>query len=265
VEVPSCDLSDAKAVISAMEDVAVIFHLGSLASVAAARQSPEAAFRANTLATQNVLEAARICGAERVVLLSTAHVYGPPQYLPLTQDHPFAPASMYAATKLAGDVLALAYYRSYGLSVNVLRPFNVYGPRQIADAVLPKIISQAVRGMAVKVRDLRPKRDFLYVDDVVDALLCAATTPASGQEILLASGCPVSVAALVRLVTSITSGIAVDTPEDEPDNGDCLFGLPERAQAILGWRSRVGLTEGLERTIQWWREQLPLAAAPNRI
>ena len=264
VEIITCDFSDANSVTAALQDVSVVFHLGGLASVAAAQESPGAAFHANTLATQNILEAARKCGTERVVLLSTAHVYGSPRYLPLTEDHPLAPSSIYAATKLAGDVLALAYNRTYGLPVNVLRPFNVYGPRQPANAVVPTIISQAVRGMAVLVRDLRPKRDFLFVDDVVDALFRAATAPAAGQEILLSSGDPVSVAGLVRRVTSITSGFPASTPEDEPDNGDCVFGKSERAQVLLGWQPKVPLAEGLERTIEWWREQLPLATAQDR-
>jgi nucleoside-diphosphate-sugar epimerase len=260
-DVRYCDFSDTKSVTSAIEGVTIIFHLGGMASAASAHEHPDAAFRANTLATQSILEAARVRGVERVVLLSTAHVYGLPRRLPMTEEQPYAPASLYAATKLAADVMALAYHRSYGLPVNVLRPFNVYGPGQTAAAILPTIISQAIGGMPVKVRDLRPKRDFLFVDDVVDALIIAATASPTGQEFLLASGNPVSVATLLRLVTSLASGVAVNTPQEEPDGGDCVYGTSERARATLGWVPRVGLKEGLERTIQWWREEMPHATA----
>lgn len=264
VESRICDLSDADAVRRAIQGSSVVFHLGGMASAADARAFPDRAFRANTVATHNILEASRLSGVEQVVLLSTAHVYGPARYLPLTEDHPVAPGSVYAATKLAADVLALTYHRSYGLSVNILRPFNVYGPRQTADTVIPSIISQAVEGRAVKVRDLRPRRDFLYVDDVVDALLRAAAIPATGQEILLASGLPVSIATLVRTVAGIVTGCAVDTPAEPPDEGDCLFGCSDRAGALLGWKPKVGLHDGLARTIEWWRQQRPLAVAKGQ-
>src|SRR5687768_15374826 len=138
------DLCAARAVLGATEGATTVFHLGAMASAAAAQASPHEAFRVNTLGTQNVLEAARLCGVKRVVLLSTAHVYGRPSRLPVTEDHPLKPASMYAATKLAADVTAMGYFRSFGLPVTVLRPFNVYGPRQGAVAVIPEIIAQAI-------------------------------------------------------------------------------------------------------------------------
>jgi nucleoside-diphosphate-sugar epimerase len=255
----SCDFTSLDAVTEALQDVSTVFHLGGMASSGAAQASPAEAFRANTWTTQNVLEAARRNHVERVVLLSTAYVYGSASGLPVTEDSPLAPASIYAATKLAGDMLALAYYKSYGLPVNVLRCFNVYGPGQVADAVIPTIVSQALRKPEVSVRSLRPKRDFVFVDDVVDALCLAARSESVGSAFLIASGLPVSVAQLIRTTLSLVLGTNVAAPEDEPDDGDCLFGSAARAREIIGWRPAVSIAEGLERTIDWWRQETPLA------
>jgi len=251
----SCEFSSVDAVTEGLQDVSTVFHLGGMASSGAAQASPAEAFRANTWATQNVLEAARRNHVKRVVLLSTAYVYGSAAGFPVTEDCPLAPASIYAATKLAGDMLALAYYKSFGLPVNVLRCFNVYGPGQVADAVIPTIVSQALRKQEVSVRSLRPKRDFVFVDDVVAALCLAARSEAVGSAFVIASGLPVSVAELIRTTLSLVLGRNIAAPEDQPDGGDCLFGSAARAREILGWRPSVALAEGLEKTIDWWRER----------
>jgi nucleoside-diphosphate-sugar epimerase len=256
----SCDFTRLDSVTEALQDVSTVFHLGGMASGGAAQAFPAEAFRANTWTTQSVLEAARRKHVERVVLLSTAYVYGSASGAAVTEDCPLAPASIYAATKLGGDMLALAYYKSYGLPVNVLRCFNVYGPGQVADAVIPTIISQALRKTDVSVRSLRPKRDFVFVDDVVEALCLAARSAAVGSAFLIASGLPVSVAQLIRTTLSLVLGRSVDAPEDEPDGGDCLFGNAARARETIGWRLSVSLEQGLERTIDWWRQKPPLAA-----
>jgi nucleoside-diphosphate-sugar epimerase len=251
------DLSDLDAVMSASAGARLVFHLGGIASAASAQQDPYGAFRANTLGTQNVMEAARRGGSDRVVILSTAHVYGAPANLPVTEDHPFAPVSVYAATKLAGDMLALACHRNLEVPVNVLRTFNVYGPGQRARAIIPTIVEQAVRGADVRVQDLRPRRDFVYVDDVVAALLAAAVSPAVGGQLILSSGRAVSVAALVRAAVSVASASgSAEVHEEDGGTGDCLFGSSERAWNVLGWKPEVDLAAGLERTVAWWREQV---------
>jgi nucleoside-diphosphate-sugar epimerase len=256
----SCDFTSLSAVTEALQDVRTVFHLGGMASSSAAQASPAEAFRANTWSTQNILEAALRNQVERVVLLSTAGVYGSASGSPVTEDSPLAPASIYAATKLAGDTLALAYYKSYGLPVSVLRCFNVYGPGQVADAVIPTIVSQALQKPEVSVRSLRPKRDFVFVEDVVDALCLATRSEAVGCALLVSSGLPISIAQLIRTTLSLVLGRHVSTPEDEPDGGDCLYGTSARAKEMIGWRPSVSLTEGLEKTLEWWRQAKPLPA-----
>lgn len=255
VEVVRADLCDAQEVHKAVEGTSTVFHLGGMASVAAAQASPREACRINTIGTLNVLNAARDCGVAHVVLLSTAHVYGRGVHLPVTESHPLAPSSIYASAKLAADILGLGYYRSFGLPVTVLRPFNVYGPRQNAVAVIPEIITQALAGGPIRVQDLSPRRDFLFVEDVADALLRAAGNPAAaGQEVILASGQAVSIASLVRRVITLANA-AAEPPEEPADNSDCFFGDPAKAREILAWCPQTDLDSGLRRTIAWWRSQ----------
>jgi nucleoside-diphosphate-sugar epimerase len=249
------DVADADDVHAAMENVSTVFHLAGIAAVSAAQSAPHDAFRVNTLGTQNVLDAARRRGDVRVVVMSTAHVYGPAMRLPVNEEHQVAPASVYAATKLAADIMALTYARNFGVSVTVLRPFNIYGPRQSTAAVIPSIVAQAVSGQSVQVRDLRPRRDFVYIQDVVEALLLAATTDAAtGQVFVLASGEAVSVASIVRRVVTLVSGRDPEAPEEPEPGPDCMFGDAAHAKSVLGWRPRFDLDAGLNRTIAWWRE-----------
>jgi nucleoside-diphosphate-sugar epimerase len=265
VQVFHGDVRDAAAVQSAMQDVKIVFHLGGIASVDLARSAPDHAFQVNTVGTQNILEAARQANVQRVVLLSTAHVYGVPSRLPITEDTLPAPASIYAATKFAADVLAFSYHRSFALPVTLLRPVNVYGPGQRTGAVIPTIISQAVAGSPIQVRSLIPRRDYIFVTDVVEALLSAATSAdAVGETFILASGRPVSVAQLVQKVAHLTGIPGTYDPAQPEDSADCIFGDATRAGKILGWRPVVELQEGLQRTIEWWRATMATTAVRGR-
>ncbi len=261
------DLRDPASVQAAMEGVGTVFHLGGIASAGAAMAAPAEAVAVNTVGTLNVLEAARAAGVRRVVLMSSGHVFGPPRQLPVTEDHPLDPATPYAASKLAADKLAMGYHRSYGLPVVVVRPFNVYGPRQSSDAVVPTIVGQALAGGPVRVRSLAPRRDFVFVSDVVEALILAATAErAVGREIILASGRAVSVAAILHRVLALAGAPNGAPPKPAapaaPARGDDrIFGDPSLAGALLGWSARVPLDEGLARTVAWWREHRPCAAA----
>lgn len=260
-DVVDADLSDMRSVEAAMAGISTVFHLAGIAAAHAADACPAEAFRINTLGALNLLEAAHRSDRVRVILVSSSHVFGQPRHLPITEDHPVAPMSVYAATKLAADVMAAGYYRSFGLHVTALRLFNVYGPGQATMAVIPEIIRQALTRGRVQMKALHPRRDFLYVDDAVEAIVRTAATPAAiGQEIILASGRAVSIAELIRRVTTLTSGVVAHQPFDPDDNGDCLFGSTSRASKLLGWQPAVDLDTGLARTIAWWKTRLQAQA-----
>ena len=246
---------------AAMEGVSCVFHLAAMVSVGSAQAAPQDAFAVNTSGVQNILEAARMAGTTKVVLLSTAHVYGKPASLPVTEQHRYAPGSVYAATKLAGDMLALGYHRSFGIPVTILRPFNIYGPRQAPVAVIAEMIQQAVAGRRIQVRDTRPRRDFLFVDDVVDALMLSAASDATaGEEILLGSGGAVSIGDVAARIERIVAGSGDGgAAEDAPSDDDTLFADIGKARAVLGWTPRTDLDTGLARTLAWWRAQTAAA------
>ena len=261
VETVAGDLRDADAVRAAMAGVDTVYHLGGVASADAVMAAPFDAMTVNGLGTLNVLEAARTAGVRRVVLMSSAHVFGRPRTLPVTEEHPLDPATPYAASKIAAEALAIGYHRGFGLPVVVLRPFNVYGPRQTAAAVIPTIVGQALAGGPVRVRNLVPRRDYLYVSDIVDALLLAAGADgrAVGRAFVLASGRAVSVAGLLRRVLTLT-GNPMTPPEEPADDGDHLcgdriWGDAALARDLLGWMPRVTLGDGLARTVDWWRTE----------
>jgi nucleoside-diphosphate-sugar epimerase len=254
IEIRQADLRDSAAIHDAFVDSKIVIHLGGMASVEGAQITPTEAFQVNTVGTQNILEAARTTGVGRIVLLSTANVYGAPAKLPVTEDCLPVPLSIYAATKLAADVVGLSYYRCFDLPVTILRPFNVYGPGQVKNALIPTIVSQAVTGGPIRVRNAAVWRDFVFVTDVVDALIAASVKlSAIGQIFILASGQPVSVGSLVDQTAAI-AGIRQEIMATSRDDGaDCLFGNAAKANELLGWRAVTELRSGLERTFEWWR------------
>ena len=258
--VMDAELQDSSALRDALTGVTHVYHLAGIGSVAAAHANPDLAFRVNTLGTQSLLEAARLSGSPRVVLLSTAHVFGSPAILPIREDHLVNPKSIYAATKLASDVIAAAYTANFGLPVSILRLFNIFGPRQSAAAVIPETIRQALTGSPVKMQQLTPRRDFLYIEDAVDAITLAGNTSAAfGEELLIGSGKPTSVAEIVRRVVTLVSGIPAVEPHEPTADGDCMFGDISKAQRVLGWTPRHSLDSGLEQTILWWRQNMGMA------
>ncbi|NYZ17768.1 NAD-dependent epimerase/dehydratase family protein [Azospirillum sp. RWY-5-1] len=263
VEMVAGDLRDAAAVGAAMAGVDTVYHLGGVASADAVMAAPFDAIAVNGLGTLNVLETARTAGVRRVVLMSSGHVFGRPRHLPVTEEHPLDPATPYAASKIAAEALAAGYHRGFGLPVVVLRPFNVYGPRQTAAAVIPTIVGQAVAGGPVRVRNTAPRRDYLYVSDIVDALLLAAGADgrAVGRAFVLASGRAVSVAGLMRRVLALT-GNPMTPPEEPADGEDSILGDAALARDLLGWMPRVALEDGLARTVDWWRTERPAGAVP---
>jgi NAD dependent epimerase/dehydratase len=261
VEVNRGDLKDPEAVRRAVMGRQWVFHLGALIAIPYSYENPLDVAQTNVIGTTHVLDACRASDAlERVILTSTSEVYGTAQRVPIDEDHPLQGQSPYAATKIASDALGLSYQRAFGLPVAVLRPFNTFGPRQSARAVIPTIISQALAGGTVRLGSLEPRRDLTYVTDTVAGFIeIAACDAAVGRVVNIGRGEDLSIGALVeRIGARLGRPIAVETDPARvrpaaSEVGRLLAGTAV-AQSLWGWRPRVTLDEGLDRTIAWVRE-----------
>ncbi|MDD1720581.1 MAG: GDP-mannose 4,6-dehydratase [Euryarchaeota archaeon] len=238
-------------------DATTVFHLAAISHVGHALKDPRRTFETNTAGTVNVLEAIRCSSTvQKLVFVSTAHVYGPPRYLPIDEAHPLQAHEPYAASKLAAEAFVSAYGSAYGLPVAIARLFNVYGPRQHPDFVIPSIINQALVKDALSLGNLTPTRDFTYVDDVIDALIQLATVGKGVYNV--GSGVEVSIETLVTLIARILDKRVTTTSTQKrrrPNDVeiDRMWADNSRIRA-LGWCPRVGLTEGLRRTIGWFKQ-----------
>jgi dTDP-glucose 4,6-dehydratase len=257
VEVVLGELRDVESVADAVASTDVVLHLGAQIAIPYSYVNPRDFFEVNVLGSLNVAQAALRHGVSRVVHTSTSEVYGSAQTVPMTEEHPLEPQSPYAASKLAADKLMDSYHRSFELPVCVLRPFNTYGPRQSARAIIPTIISQALAGSTLQLGSLAPRRDLTFVEDTAAAYVAAATTDAAvGRTIQLGANQDVSVADLVDLVGDILGReltVETDPRRVRPDASEVvrLISGPFLAREVLGWEARVPLREGLERTIAW--------------
>lgn len=266
IEIFRGDLANPEAVQRATSGREVVFHLGALIPIPYSYVHPREYVTANVEGTLNILEAARTNGVERVVHTSTSEAYGTALRVPIDEEHPLQAQSPYAATKIAADQLALSYVRSFETPVVVVRPFNTYGPRQSARAVIPTIITQALRGERIELGSLDPTRDFVYVDDTVAGMVAAATAPgAIGETINLATGDEISIrellATILRLVNEDDElSVEIMAARVRPSGSEVerLLGDPRKAERLLGWKAQVSLEDGLARTIDWMRDSLGL-------
>jgi NAD dependent epimerase/dehydratase len=264
VDIVLGDLRDADAVRSAINGVDVVFHLGALVGIPYSYVHPQETVDTNVSGTLNVLLAARDQGPARVVHTSTSEVYGTAREVPISELHFLHGQSPYAASKIAADQLAESFRLSYGLPVTTVRPFNTYGPRQSTRAVIPTIITQAMKGTTVELGNLRPTRDFTYVSDTVNGFLSAATTDeAIGKTINLGTSQEVSIGELVDLVGEVLGKkleSRVNATRQRPQGSEVerLLADSTLAREILGWQPTIELREGLERTCRWVADRLDL-------
>lgn len=236
----------------------VIFHLAADAYVERSFSHPREVLRTNMDGTMTVLEAARRNPEiERVVVTSSSEVYGPAQAERMTEDHPLQPTSPYAASKVAADRMAMAYHRTYGTPVAIIRPFNTYGPRHVYD-VIPKFIARALAGDSLLVfGDGQQSRDFTYVDDMVAAFLCMGGHPkALGEVVHFGTGHATTIATLAEAVASAVGGeVGIERAPARAAEVARLCCDASRAASLLGWTPQVSLTEGLTRNVAWMRER----------
>lgn len=256
------DLRDEGALVSAAAGCEVILHLGALIAIPYSYVAPRDVVETNVVGTLNVLSAGRRVDARRVVCLSTSEVYGTPEGEVITERDPLNAQSPYAASKIGADQLALSFHRSYGQPVGVVRPFNTYGPRQSARAVIPTILAQGLTGGELALGSLHPVRDFLYVEDTVGALLAfAAWEEAPGRLLHVGTGEGVSVEEVVRLASEVLGRdleVRLDEQRVRPDASEVqrLVCDASVARERLGWEPSVALRDGLGRTAEWIERNL---------
>ena len=257
LEVVVGDVGDRDSMAQAMKGVEVVFHLAACIAIPYSYQAPASFVAANVDGTLNVLQAARAEGVARVVHTSTSEVYGTLQYAPIDEAHPLQAQSPYAATKIAADKLAESFWRSYGLPVVTVRPFNTYGPRQSARAVVPTIITQCLADGRIRLGNLAPTRDLNFVSDTVDGFVRAGQAPdVLGRTFNLGTGREVSIGDLARLIAELSGRRVTIEPEPqrlrpEPSEVERLVADARAARESLGWAPSVPLEEGLKRTIAW--------------
>lgn len=262
IEVVAGDVRDRDSVAAAMEGVEAVFHLAALIAIPYSYHAPTSYLRTNVEGTLNVLQAARAAGVARVVHTSTSEVYGTARYVPINEAHPLRGQSPYAASKIGADKMAEAFHLSYGLPVVTVRPFNTYGPRQSARAVVPTIITQCLTGGTVRLGNLHPTRDLTFVADTVEGFLRAAAAPqADGRTVNLGTGREISIEQLARTIGDLIGRpvtIERDEGRERPEGSEVerLLADASLAQRLLGWEPQVSLEEGLRLTIEWVREHL---------
>ena len=262
MEIVSGDIADRDSVARALSGIETVFHLSSLIAIPYSYEAPDSYVRVNVGGLLNVLQVARERGIERVVHTSTSEVYGTARSCPISEEHPLQAQSPYSASKIGADKVAESFHLSYGLPVVTVRPFNTYGPRQSARAVVPTIITQCLTGGVVHLGNLSPTRDLNFVADTVEGFVLAAEAEAAiGRTINLGSGRETSIgdlAALIGGLCGVTPQIEVQERRTRVAGSEVerLLADATLAREILGWQPQTGLEEGLERTVAWFRDHL---------
>ncbi len=262
VEICFGDLRDYDAIIHAVRGMDIVFHLGALIAIPYSYLHPREVVETNVLGTLNILQACRENKVERLVHTSTSEVYGTGRYIPMDEGHPLHAQSPYAASKIAADKLAESFYCTYDLPVVTIRPFNTFGPRQSARAVIPTIISQALAGQEIHIGNLTTKRDFTFVLDTVRGFLLAGSIPGiEGETFNLGTGKEISVGEVITLIAGILGKelmVEQDPERFRPDKSEVMRLLSDfsKAQESLGWSPQWTFEEGLKQTVEWIRENL---------
>ncbi len=259
LEVVSGDVRDAAFCRHITEGCSIVFHLAALIAIPYSYVAPDSYVDTNIKGTLNMCQAARDCGVERLIVTSTSEVYGTAQYVPIDERHPRQPQSPYSATKIGADAIAMSFYNAFNLPVVIARPFNTYGPRQSARAIIPTIITQIANGAReIKVGDLTPTRDFNFVKDTCRGFLALANAVnVEGQEINIATGTEVSMADTLKLIAELMNAdveYIVDKERLRPSRSEVfrLCGDNTKIKMLTGWQPQYSLADGLQETIAWF-------------
>ena len=261
IDIFTGDIRDPYGVKKAMEHIDVVFHLAALIGIPYSYYSPDTYVDTNVKGTLNILQAARELNIERIIHTSTSEVYGTAQFVPITEEHPVNPQSPYAATKAGADFLALTFYRSFQTPVSVVRPFNTFGPRQSARAIVPTIITQILSGKGeIKLGALTPTRDLNYVKDTVSGFVQAAESDSGiGNIINIGTKTEISIGELAHKIAELL-GVAISISNEngrirpEKSEVERLLADNEKAKTLLHWTPEYSLEQGLQETINWFKK-----------
>ncbi|MEG0912019.1 MAG: NAD-dependent 4,6-dehydratase LegB [Oscillospiraceae bacterium] len=263
IEVFSGDIRDPNGVRTAVKGCDTVYHLAALIAIPFSYHSPDSYVDTNIKGTLNVLQAANDLGVSRLLVTSTSEVYGTAQYVPIDEKHPFQGQSPYSATKIGADRLAESFYRSFGTPLTIVRPFNTYGPRQSARAVIPTIITQLLNGASeIKLGSLTPTRDFNYCKDTAAGFMALAEcVEAIGEEVNIATGVEISIGQLAQeLIDQInpSAEIICDEQRLRPEKSEVnrLLGDNTKIKALTGWAPKYDLKAGIAETIEWLKGHL---------
>lgn len=261
IEIFSGDIRDPYGVKEAMKGCDVVFHLAALIAIPYSYHSPDSYVDTNIKGTLNIVQAAKELNIEKILVTSTSEVYGTALYVPIDEKHPKQGQSPYSATKIGADHLADSFYRSFNLPVTIVRPFNTFGPRQSARAVIPTIIAQLLNGKGeIKLGALHPTRDLVFVKDTVNGFVeIAKSDSLIGQEVNIATNSEITVGDLAQNLINIINPKAKIVSEDirlrpEKSEVERLFGSNEKILQHTNWRQKYSLEDGLKETIEWFRD-----------
>ncbi|RPH30794.1 MAG: SDR family NAD(P)-dependent oxidoreductase [Bacteroidales bacterium] len=242
------------------KDIDIVFHLAALIAIPYSYKAPQSYVETNINGTLNICNASLRSQVKRVLVTSTSEVYGTAQYVPIDEKHPKQPQSPYSASKIGADAIAMSFFNSFELPVTIVRPFNTYGPRQSARAIISSIISQIQSGSkSIKVGDLTPTRDFTFVKDICSGMLAIAKSDtAIGKEINISTNTEISIGETINLIKKITGSTAVTDLDEQrirPQNSEVfkLMGDNSLIKSITGWAPKYSFEEGLKETIEWFK------------
>ena len=261
IEIFAGDVRDPHGVKKAMQDCNTVMHLAALIAIPYSYHSPDTYVDTNIKGTLNVVQAARELGTKKVVHTSTSEVYGTARFVPITEEHPLQGQSPYSATKIGADQIAMSFHNAFDTPIAIIRPFNTYGPRQSARAVIPTIISQIAAGhTSIKLGCLEPTRDFNYVLDTVDGFIAVAESDKTiGEVVNCSSNYEISIGDTVNLIAEIMSAqikIESDKVRFRPEKSEVerLWGDNNKLQRLTGFMPKTNLRQGLEKTIEWFAD-----------
>jgi UDP-glucose 4-epimerase len=260
------DVRDSHQMMELCRGQEVVFHLAALIAIPYSYDAPSSYVQTNVQGTVNVLKACQEAGVSQIIHTSTSEVYGTAQFTPITEDHPLRGQSPYSASKIAADMMAEAFHRSFGLPVITVRPFNTYGPRQSERAVISTVIRQAIDPACTEIRvgNTAPKRDFIFVSDTVNAFLAAASLDKThfGSVFNAGSGHNVGIGEIIEMIQKVCDcdkPVVSEAARHRPDDSEVMVLMADatRLHEACGWSPAVSLEEGLEKTVVWWRDNNP--------